>query len=58
MRALPTDTETLLDDLETQYPNRVRKPNESELEHERYAGKVDLIMELRRRLDGAPRTTY
>ena len=58
MRALPTDTESLLADLEIQYPDRCRKQNESELDHERYAGKVDLINELRRRLDRKPQTTY
>lgn len=58
MRSLPTDTATLLDQLDDQYPNRVRKPNESELEHERYAGKVDLIQELRARLERQPTTTY
>lgn len=58
MRALPTDTESLLAQLEVQYPNRVRRPNESELEHERYAGKVDLIAELRARLDRKPQTNY
>lgn len=58
MRQLPTDTDTLLAELESQYPPRVRKVGEPELDHERYAGKVDLITELRRRLESAPRTTY
>lgn len=58
MRALPTDTENLLAELEAQYPNRVRRMNESELDHERYAGKVDLIVELRARLDKKPHTNY
>lgn len=51
MRTLPSDTYTLLDQLEAQYPPRCRKEGESELEHERYAGKVDLITELRLRLE-------
>ncbi len=58
MRSIPTDTESLLAELETTYPARCRKPGECELEHERYAGKVDLIAELRRRLDKDPKTTY
>jgi len=58
MRPLPTDTETLLQSLEDQYPPRCRLWNEPELEHERYAGKVDLIAELRARLDKQPSTTY
>jgi len=58
MRSLPTDTYTLLTELEAQYPTRCRKPNESELDHERYAGKVDLIEELRARFERKPLTTY
>lgn len=58
MRSLPTDTETMLAQLEVQYPARCRKPDETEREHERYAGKVDLIAELRARLDRLPETTY
>lgn len=58
MRSLPTDTATLLDQLEAQYPTRCRKQNESELDHERYAGKVDLIQELRARFERSPSTTY
>lgn len=58
MRGLPTDTETLLQRLEEQYPPRCRKVGEEELAHERYAGKVELIQELRRRLDHAAETTY
>ena len=58
MRALPTDSDTLLIQLEDQYPARCRFTNESEREHERYAGKVDLITELRLRLDRKPSTTY
>jgi hypothetical protein len=46
MRPLPRDTSSLLDELHELYPPRVRKPDESEREHERYAGKVDLIAEL------------
>ena len=58
MRSLPTDTESLLAELETQNPARCRLANETELQHERYAGRVDLIIELRRRLDSKPSTTY
>jgi hypothetical protein len=49
MRPLPKDTGTLLDHLDALYPPRCRKPDESEREHERYAGKVDLIAELKAR---------
>ena len=58
MRAIPTDTETLLDQLEEQYPARCRLPDETERDHERYAGKVDLIKELRTRLDRMPSTSF
>ena len=57
MRSLPTDTETLLAQLEAQYPARCRLPAETEREHERYAGKVDLINELTMRLERSPSTT-
>lgn len=58
MRAIPTDSESLLDQLEEQYPARCRLSDEAERDHERYAGKVDLIKELRVRLDRMPSTTY
>jgi len=58
MRTLPTDSDSLLEQLEKQYPPRCRRPDETERDHERYAGKVELIMELRTRLDRAPSTTY
>lgn len=58
MRALPTDTESMIELLEAQYPPRCRRPGEEELAHERYAGKVDLIAELRARLERQPETTY
>ena len=58
MRALPTDSDTLLTQLEDQYPARCRQSDETERDHERYAGKVDLITELRLRLDRKPSTTY
>lgn len=58
MRGLPTDTETMLETLEEQYPPRCRRKGEDELDHERYAGKVELVQELRRRLDLNPETTY
>lgn len=58
MRPIPTDTESLLKELEKQYPPRCRFPAETELAHERYAGKVDLIQELMQRLEKMPRTTY
>ncbi len=58
MRALPTDTETMLEQVEEQYPARCRKADETERDHDRYAGKVELIAELRARLDGNPSTTY
>ena len=51
MRPLPQDTGTLLDQLDELYPPRCRKPDESEREHERYAGKVDLIAELKARFN-------
>jgi hypothetical protein len=40
----------MLESLEEQYPARCRKPDESEREHERYAGKVELLAEIRTRL--------
>lgn len=58
MRALPTDTESTLRQLEEQYPPRCRQADETERDHERYAGKVDLIAELKLRLDRNPSTTY
>jgi len=58
MRPLPTDTDTLLSQLEEQYPARCRLPDETERDHERYAGKVELIHELVTRLEHLPRTTY
>ncbi len=58
MRALPTDSESLLSQLEEQYPPRCRLPDETERDHERYAGKVDLISELLIRLEKKPSTTY
>jgi len=58
MRAIPTDSESLVGELEEQYPARCRLPDETERDHERYAGKVDLINELRARLDRMPSTTY
>ena len=58
MRAIPTDSVSLLSELETQYPARCRLADETERDHERYAGKVDLIHELRVRLDRMPSTTY
>jgi len=58
MRSLPTDTESALDQLEEQYPARCRLPDETERDHERYAGKVDLIKELVARLESSPRHTY
>jgi hypothetical protein len=51
MRPIPQDTGTLLDQLEELYPPRCRRPDESEREHERYAGKVDLIAELKARFN-------
>jgi hypothetical protein len=58
MREMPTDTETMLERLEEQYPPRCRLADETERDHERYAGKVELIIELRVRLDRAAKTTY
>jgi hypothetical protein len=50
MRALPPDSVALIERLSEQYPPRCRRPDETERDHERYAGKVDLINELRLRL--------
>lgn len=58
MRALPTDTESMLSQLQEQYPPRCRQADENERDHDRYAGKVDLIAELTLRLDRNPTTTY
>jgi hypothetical protein len=49
---------TLLAQLEEQYPARCRRTGEDELIHERYAGKVELIAEIRSRLETMPTTTY
>ena len=54
MRPIPTYTAALIEALEAQYPPRCRLPKETEREHERYAGKVDLIQELRARIDKTP----
>jgi len=58
MRAIPTDSASLLHQLEEQYPARCRGLDEPERDHDRYAGKVDLIAELRARLDRMPSTTF
>jgi len=58
MRAIPSDSESLIAQLEEQYPARCRLPDETERDHERYAGKVELIHEMRVRLDRMPSTTY
>lgn len=58
MRSIPTDSATLLSQLEDQYPPRCRMPDETERDHERYAGKVDLIQEMVARLEQRPSTTY
>lgn len=58
MRSIPTDSASLLSQLEDQYPPRCRMPDETERDHERYAGKVDLIKELNSRLENLPSTTY
>lgn len=58
MRSIPTDSASLLSQLEEQYPPRCRMPDETERDHERYAGKVDLIKELNSRLESMPTTTY
>ena len=48
----------MLEQIEDQYPDRCRSADETERDHDRYAGKVELIKELRARLDGSPSTTY
>jgi len=58
MRSIPTDSESLIGQLEEQYPARCRGLDEPERDHDRYAGKVDLIAEMRARLDSMPSTTY
>lgn len=40
---------TLLVELKKNYPPRCRLPSETERDHERYAGKVELIAELEER---------
>jgi len=58
MHTIPTDSEGLIRMLEEQYPARCRLPDEPERDHERYAGKVSLIQELRARLNRMPTTTF
>jgi len=51
MKSLPSSVIGLIEKLEQENPARVRQVNESELAHERFAGRVDLIAELRQRYD-------
>lgn len=51
MKVLPNTVPELLDDLEASYPPVCKKADESLEEHSRYAGKVELVAELRRRLN-------
>jgi hypothetical protein len=47
MRQLPVTTEALITELESLFPPRCIKPHESLEEAHRYAGRVDLVAELR-----------
>lgn len=51
MKVLPSNVPELIAELEAAYPARCIKPEESPEAAHRYAGKVDLIVELRRRLN-------
>lgn len=48
---MPLPPEALIEFLEQEFPARCRLRGEDELEHERYAGKVELIAALRDRLE-------
>lgn len=50
MKTIPRYLTDLVEDLETQYPPRCLEPRESVEDHHRYAGKVELVQELRNRL--------
>lgn len=49
---MPRPPDGLLEWLEAEYPARCRLRDETELEHERYAGAVELIAVIRQRLEG------
>lgn len=51
MRKLSPYSDQLVEQLIEQYPARCRLPDETEREHERYAGKVELIQELEARIE-------
>ena len=49
--AAPEVSRRLVEWLEQTYPPRCRNPLDTEREHERYAGKVELVQELRNMFD-------
>lgn len=48
---MPTPSADLVRFLEQEFPARCRERGEDEMEHERYAGKVELVAALRERLE-------
>ena len=51
MRPLPESVKDLLDDLEDLFPPRCIEPQERPDDAHRYAGKVELVADLRRRYE-------
>ena len=51
MRIIPQLSEDLIEDLEEHYPPRCIEQGESIEDHLRYAGMVELVQNLRARLD-------
>lgn len=47
---MPHPPDGLLEWLEQQFPPRCRLPDETERDHERYAGKVELVGMIRQKL--------
>lgn len=51
MRPIPDTVQDLLLDLEAYYPPRCKEPGESLEQHMQYSGQVQLIADLRIRMD-------
>ncbi len=51
MKTIAHTASELLDELEVDYPPRCMDPQERPEDHHRYAGKVELIQDLRRRFE-------
>ncbi len=57
MKPIPHEAKELIEDLEAANPPKCKDPNESLEQHARYAGRVELIEELRIRLDWTEKHT-